>query len=283
MTARRTFQTLTADLGLGAPPPPGWRSLTDLPLLILVGVTGVGKSTLLAELAQQAPPHRVLPDRRDLTDQLIIPLMQAAAGLPPDPVTDRGQRFALTRRYREQYTGGMAHALTYLWAAPVTDAAFWLFDGLRGENEVTHAAAALPRACFVMLDAPDRMRVQRLLGRGDAFDRIAAAAQSATPPPDTAAIRSFNDLGIPDAAAVFGPADEQAMLGWLADGSVSPADLRAKLQIVVEERRSYDPAATYAALRAHAPARTLYLDTVAHAPAAIAAQVLAWLPAQLTR
>jgi len=73
------------------------------------------------------------------------------------------------------------------------------------------------------------------------------------------------------------------MLGWLADGSVSPADLRAKLQIVVEERRSYDPAATYAALRAHAPARTLYLDTVAHAPAAIAAQVLAWLPAQLTR
>ena len=49
----------------------GWQSVAHLPLLILVGVTGVGKSTTLALLEAADPPVRQLPDRRTLADQLI--------------------------------------------------------------------------------------------------------------------------------------------------------------------------------------------------------------------
>lgn len=269
------FQMIAPHVAVGAPVPPGWRSIAELPLLILVGVTGVGKSTLLAELARHGPAHQLLPDRRVLTDQLIIGQMQVEAGEPRGPVTDRGQRFAYTRRYREQFPGGMAHALAQLWLATDAPAPWWVYDGLRGENEVSAAAASLPLARFVMLDAPDLVRVQRLLGRGDAFDQIAPDRAVR----DTAAtdLTSLADLGLPAAQTLFTPAAEETLLGWVRRGTVPAADLRAKLQIVIEERRSYDPTTTLDALRRHAPTRTLYLDTVAHAPAAVADQVLAWL------
>src|SRR5215203_3654041 len=130
------FQTIVPSLAIGAERAEGWRSISALPLVVLVGVTGVGKSTLLDQLVQHEASYLLLPDRRDLTDQLIISAMQVADGLPIVPVTDRGQRFAYTRRYREQFEGGMAHALTQLW---VNDDAptLLLFDGLRGANEVT--------------------------------------------------------------------------------------------------------------------------------------------------
>ena len=266
------FHVIAPHVAVGAPVPPGWQSIAEVPLLILVGVTGVGKSTLLAELAANGPAHQQLPDRRDLTDQLIIGQMQAEAGDPIGPVTDRGQRFAYTRRYREQYPGGMAHALAQLWLGKDAPAPWWVYDGLRGDNEVSAAAAELPRARFVMLDAPDLVRVQRLLGRGDAFDQIAGGE-----PPAAGEVTSFDDLGLAQARAIFSPAEEQTMVGWVRRGAVPADDLRAKLQIVMEERRSYDPGTTIDALRAHAAKRTLYIDTVQHPPTAVANQVLTWL------
>jgi hypothetical protein len=241
--------------------------------MILVGVTGVGKSTLLTELTAQGAHYLLLPDRRDLTDQLIISTMQTADGAPVAPVMDRSQRFAYTRRYREQYPGGMAHALTQLWVSRYAPAKLLLFDGLRGANEVAHAAASLPLARFVMLDAPDIVRLQRLLGRGDAFDRIQVTAQR------SGDANTFAGLGVPAAGSIFGTEEEATILGWLQRGEVTDDALRAKLQIVIEERQSYDPAATIAALRQHARDTTLYIDTVRHAPPAIARQVLTWLNA----
>jgi hypothetical protein len=122
-----------------------------------------------------------------------------------------------------------------------------------------------------MLDAPDLVRVQRLLGRGDAFDRISVPTQ---PMSDAS---GFADLGLPEASTIFSRAEEETLLGWLRAGVVTSEELRAKLQIVLEERRSYDPAATLTALRTHAPHATLYIDTVIHGPAAVATQVIAWL------
>ena len=44
---------------------PGWRQLQDAPLLVLVGVTGVGKSTALSALPEFGLlPDRPRPDRR---------------------------------------------------------------------------------------------------------------------------------------------------------------------------------------------------------------------------
>ncbi len=272
MTDSLPFTLLAPRLATGDPAPPGWQPLAAVRLLILVGVTGVGKSTLLSELNRRGLAFTLLPDRRVLTDALIIRRMQAADGLPPTPVTDRKLRFDYTRRYRDRFPGGMAAALAQLWVESPSPAAIYLFDGLRGANEIEFAAQTLPQARFLMLDAPDAVRVQRLLGRGDAFDQV--QGQPAAVPAQAV---DFAQLGVPDAAALFTRDEEATMLGWVARGEVPAADLTAKLKIVVEERRNYDPAATQAALRAHAHERSLIVDTVAHAPRDVAAQLMTWL------
>jgi hypothetical protein len=288
-----TFTLLDDQTAIGGPAPDGWTPITARPLLVLVGVTGAGKSTTLAALAAAGLGCRLLPDRRLLTDLLMIPQMQLAAGKPVAPVHDRKERFALTRAYRERYPGGMGHALAQLLVdgAPPSQftihnsqftiqlrgargeesANLLLFDGLRGENEVRHAAQALPLARFVMLDAPDAVRVARLMGRNDPFDQLATAAAA---PGATA--ENFAALGAPEAVGLFTAAEEAALL-HLAQTAGARDDLRRSLAIVAEERRNYDPTATRAALLAAAPDRALVIDTAAHAPAAVAQQILALL------
>ncbi len=250
------FVEFAPGCGAGLPLPAGWISIVEAPLLILVGVTGVGKSTTLDRLLR-GRRATLLPDRRVLTDKLLIAAMQMAEGLQPTIVTDRAQRFAYTRRYRATHAGGMADALGLLAVAPAQTEKLLIFDGLRGANEIEAAAVALPNARFVMLDAPDAVRVVRLLGRSDPFDRVERIL------PDPAGA-PFEALGLDDAAALF-THDEQAMLLGLVDsGRVAAADLRAKVKIVVEERRSYDPQGTRNALLRHAGERALCVDTTQH-------------------
>lgn len=264
------YTELAPGVAVGSPAPAGWRALADCPLLIVVGVTGVGKSTTLGALTRQGFAHTLLPNRRDLTDRLMIAMLQAEDGDPIAPVTDRQQRFAYTRRYRQRHSGGMSHALTQLWVEPRQAAGWLIFDGLRGENEVTHAAALLPHAYFVALHAPDGVRVRRLLGRNDTFDQIAAApltgAQSGP--------GGFAALGLPEAEAILSAAEAAGLWALVAQGAISAGDLRAKLQIVLEERRNYDPQATIAALLNEAAARTLVIDTSQVKPERVAAQII---------
>ena len=272
MTNSQTSWTEVAPgLGVGDAPPAGWRPLADAPLLILVGVTGVGKSATVDALREIGVAFTLLPNRRDLTDKLIIGHLQQQDGVPLAPVRDRQRRFDYTRRYREANPGGMAHALARLWLDPARLAGLLLFDGLRGEEEVRYAAGRLPQARFVVLDAPDAVRVQRLLGRNDAFDRM--DAETAAPPVgedvDTH-LRDFQALGVSEASHLFSPAEEQALLDLARRGEVTAAELVAKLRIVVSERRNYDPAAAILALEAVAPDRTLVVDTVTNDPIAVA-------------
>lgn len=234
----------------------GWRAVAELPLLILVGVTGVGKSTTLALLEGGDPPVRQLPDRRSLADQLITKV-QLDAGEPMRAVTDRAERFEYTRRYREQNPGGLAQALSQLWLDPAQWPLPLCFDGLRGAAEVSYAAEHLPRARFAVLDAPDVVRVERLLGRGDGFDRVAVPATGGDARPG---------LDVPGAEALFSPAEEARLLGLVASEAVSAEDLRAKVAIVVTERQNYDPSAAIAALQRLAPQRTVVVDTTTNTP-----------------
>jgi hypothetical protein len=273
----RDFVQITSHLGMGEPAPFGWRALPDLPVCILVGVTGVGKSTTMAALQAAGLIFHVLPNRRALTDELIIPEMQTQEGEPVVPVVDRSLRFAYTGRYRERYPGGMAHALAQLQVAPGL-AEWLLFDGLRGENEVLHAVAYLPRASFVLLEAPDGVRVRRLLGRGDSFDRVAASdMESVESGSDFPA--SFASLGVPEATALLDAAEEKALLSLVRCGDMPASDLAGKLRIVVAERCNYDPSATRAALLAQAPERTIVVDTTTTTPAEAAGLIAAHLKA----
>lgn len=265
------FLLLAAGVGAGAPPPASWRSVADCALLVLVGVTGAGKSTALVALDEVGLAHHLLPDRRDLTDRLIISMMQTQAGREITPIHDRKQRFAYTRAYRDQYPGGMAHALSQLWIDPQVLPGLLLFDGLRGENEVTHAATVLPSARFAILNAPDVVRVSRLAGRGDPFDQIGGATVEN---PSLDPIHSFADIDASAATGFFSPEEEQVLLELVRSGATTAADLRKGLDIVIEERRNYDPTTTAAALLAVAPDRTRVLDTVLLKPEEVAAELV---------
>ncbi|WP_412029903.1 ATPase [Deinococcus yunweiensis] len=244
-----------------APPPPAAfeAHLGNLALTVLVGVTGVGKSTALTALSGER--YRVLPDRRRVTDAVMI--------LPhaPQGVADREERFRLTAEYRDRHPGGMAHALGSL----VGDTRHWgqrpVFDGLRGLDEVQYAAREYPEWRFVALGAPDAVRVRRLLGRADSFDRVRTGAAGHT-------LRAGLDTleGIDD---VFTAAERDG-LAALTDEGFTAADVLAKVKIVVSERRHYDPAAAEAFLRTLPPRRALLLDTVAQDAAQVGQAVRAW-------
>jgi hypothetical protein len=239
-----------------------WPVLAEQPLLVLVGVTGVGKSTALAALGSL----KVLPDRREVTDAVMIRPLAGRA------VTDREERFAMTARYRELHPGGMAQALGTLHADPSVWGGPLVFDGLRGREEVEYAIRTFPAWRFVSLRAPDLVRVRRLLGRADRFD---TAGKSAGELQGTGLLRALNDL--PGAAQVFTPA-ERSELAALEAAGFTPADILAKTRIVVSERRHYDPQAARSVLAPLPAARHLELDTDALSPQEVAARIRTWLP-----
>jgi hypothetical protein len=256
------FRRLSDNLGLGEPRPDGWQAMRELVLVVIVGLTGVGKSTMVARLESRLEGARVLPDRRQLTDQVIFPLYRGAQA-----VTDRIDRFALTRRFRDEHPGGMAEVLASLAVAPARPGPRLIFDGLRGEEEVTCAARLLPRARFVALTAPDFVRLNRLLERGDPFDRAGAVPSDAREATDALA----------GAAGLLSTVETERLRQMIAERVVVAADVKAKLAIVREERRSYDPDRTIAALMAAAPERSLVIDTAAHAIDAVAERAAAFI------
>lgn len=241
--------------------PPGFQPLAALPLIVLVGVTGVGKSSALAALRGLGLPFRLLPDRREITDAVMI------APFCEGPVTDRAARFALTARYREAHPGGMAQALGTLALEAGDPSALVAFDGLRGLDEVQYAAGRFPTWRFVALGAPDAVRLRRLLGRADAFDQATGQASG-----DLLA-----DLGcIEGVSQVFTPA-ELERIAALAEQGFAPAEVLAKAKIVVTERRHYDPEAAAGFLATLPAHRVLELDTLRLGPAEVAARIGEWV------
>jgi AAA domain len=236
----------------------GWVVLRDVSLLVLVGVTGVGKSTTLEALREAGLGFSLLPDRREVTNAVIF------AG---EPITDRETRFARTAAFRDANPGGMAQALERLSLHPAAYPEPILFDGLRGLNEVQHAAHSFPGARFVTLDAPDTVRVQRLLGRGDAFDRV---HESGIENRESERLEAL--LGIEGIEGVFSR-DEIADLARLEEAL---AEVVAKVRIVVTERRHYDPRAANAFLRTLDGNRVLSVDTTLESPPEVAERIVKW-------
>ena len=281
------FELLADGLGIGRPPP-GWVAIVDMPVLILVGVTGVGKSTTVDALRSRWGEISLLPNRRKIADLLVIPTVQGWDGDPPTAVTDRRRRFDYTGRYRQRHSGGLAHAFSRLVLQRQTSGpdrgALTVFDGLRGADEVTFAAQSLPLARFAVLNAPDVVRVERLLQRQDAFDQVSANAGGQRPAPSdgtpnaTRHSSSDSDGGfrweeVAEGRELF-TGEEQAYLAALVSrGEVDGPELAAKIAIVAAERRNYDPHAAVEILRAAALDRTVVVDTTTHAPAEVAAKL----------
>lgn len=222
-----------------SPPRPA-RPAARQRFLIVVGLSGVGKSTLLRQL-----DYPVLPDRRELVNACILPAMGV------DPGADRARRFEATRAYRRIHPGGVAHALAQGAWVPR-----WplVFDGLRGETEAAYALSTLRKALFVVLEAPNLVRLKRLATRNDAFDRVGTAATGASSPEVLA-------------EGVLSRVELQEALSWeLPKGVLSTA-----IRIVGEEAKNYDPEGPRRVLGASG--RALFVDTSWVAPMEIAERV----------
>jgi energy-coupling factor transporter ATP-binding protein EcfA2 len=236
-----------------------WYSLSKLEFIVLVGVTGVGKTTTLEALRDTGLAFSLLPDRRLVTDVVMI---YALAG---KPVTDREERFALSAKYRESHPGGMAQAIGSLSIHLEILPSLLVFDGLRGLEEVTYAAEQYPKARFIVLDAPDTVRVQRLLGRSDAFDRVHTGTSSGSVMTQLEAIQGVQH--------VFSSVE----LEQLAALEMDVSEIVAKTKIVVTERQNYDPVAARDFLARLPGNRVLYVDTTTSSPKDIATKIKEWL------
>ena len=279
MKPEQTFEQLARGIGVGWPVPEGWQPIATFPLLIIVGQTGVGKSTTTAALAAQGLTFTLLPNRRTLTDKIIISRMLKVEQ-QSIKYLNRIERFNYARRYREQFPGGMAHILTQLQVKSAQVKSLLVFDGLRGENEVRYAANALAKATFVVLNATEWVRFQRLLNRRESFDNI-TKLEAKDEVIVAEGLRSLDALGVPEAAQFFTQAQEQQLLRLIERGLFTAVDVCDKLKILVEERRNYNPVATLSALQEIARERTLVIDTTKLTPKEIAQKIIASLKLSL--
>jgi len=150
----------------------GYRPLGEQALLMLVALTGTGKSTTLERLRARlgGAGLDVIPTRRELADWIAIPMAQALVNEPIVKVRDRARRFACTRRFAKQVPGGLATAFSWLYLADDFEG-LPLSEGIRGGNEIRYALDHFPRWQIVELTLPPLTRLRRLSGRRDDFDR----------------------------------------------------------------------------------------------------------------
>ena len=240
--------------------------MTEPNLLFIVGLTGVGKSTTLAALESD---FTLLPNRRTLADDIIIPEILCDLDCDIVPITDRVERFKLTGRYREKYEGGMVHALlSYLEQNDLDVYTRFVFDNIRGLDECRAAVNTFPNAHFIFLDAPPRVRLERMVGRADSFDSAAAT-------------RLENSAFVENLLAVEGLSDvfDAYDLAQLeATTSLSDEAILNAATIIVAEQRNYSSAEAKAYLEAHlAPEQWLYLDTSHLSINQVTAKIKDWL------
>lgn len=260
-----------ADEKLPAP----WQPLTELPGVVMVGLTGVGKTTTLKQLTHHGVSFTLLPNRRTITDQAIIATLQREAGHQLQPVTDRIARFDYTARYRARHPGGMAYAVSRLALDPTALAMPLIFDGLRGLAEVQQAVAYFPKARFILLDAPDIVRLSRLLTRADLFDR--AASRNQANPADLVA----GLAAIPHIETVFNPDELNQIARLVQTDEALAEEIIQKAAIIVAERLNYDSQAAASFLNdTLPPERLVMFDTAAQPAQAVVERIAGWLAAK---
>ena len=266
------FNLISTCLGNGKPIPQNWIPVSNLPMFILVGGMGVGKTTTVDSLINQGHPIHLLPNRRELTIDLIVSPQQRAEGKPARNLP-RLERIPYIKRYQNRYPGGLAHAISHLSVASPCQGTL-IFDGLRGASEINFAVNHLPLAYFIMLITPDIVRVQRLLERRDPYDKLGFK------PPEVETLKELRDfvsLGVPDARRIFTPQEEQMLLDLVRNGEVEIADLADKLSLIWAERSLYDLEETLETVNTLAKHRSLVIDTTNYQPEIVLEKVLQFM------
>jgi energy-coupling factor transporter ATP-binding protein EcfA2 len=270
------FELLADGLGVGEDVPAGWQRLADQAFVILVGGMGSGKSTLLQALQRTSFSHYLLPDRRVLTNQLIVAPQQRAAGLPVR-ILSRAERLPYIWRYQASYPAGMAYAISQLWLDPHLIRDPIIFDGLRGEEEARFALENMPRANFFCLSCPARVRLERLLIRHDPYDQFGSANADLADHPESFAQLDLDEKQLERAERTFTSQDRAALLDLVRSGEVTSLELRQRLSLLLEEINLYDIPKAIHLLQERAGERALVVKTERHLPEAVTNRLLVWL------
>lgn len=212
-------------------PAPSLVPAREAPLLVLVGLTGVGKSTLVEALGLPR-----LPDRRELVDRFVLPRYGAE---PPIP---REERFRLTRRFREEFPGGVAEVLARGYVPPKP---LLLFDGLRGKGRWPTPWSTSPGPAS---SSSTPGRPPGLSGSSPAKTPLTGCASPLRRRP---ALRPW-------------PKGSSRRRSSPRPFPLLPSEVLAKLKIVAEEKKNYDPEGPLRLLEGHP--RALVLDTEALSP-----------------
>lgn len=149
----------------------------------------------------------------------------------------------------------MSHALHQLQVDSTVWPGWLIFDGLRrGRRGYPRLPVAAPSTLCGAGRAGIWCVSSGCWGVMTPLNRIAPTASFPAHTP----VHSLATLGVTAGDGLFSAAEVQQLLRLalppLGAGLIEPAELRAKLQIVVEERRNYDPQAAIAVLRHRPPA-----------------------------
>lgn len=149
--------------------------LTQIPVLMLVALTGTGKSTtlnLLTEMRDSGELRFVdaIPSRREIADFIVIPTAQTLLGESIQPESDRVRRFYYTRTFAGHFSGGIAQAFSWLQLEHPSGETI-ISEGVRGEAEITYALKNCPRWRVIELTVNTLTRLKRLSSRDDKFDQ----------------------------------------------------------------------------------------------------------------
>lgn len=139
--------------------------------IILVGGTGSGKSTLLEGLKKHIQ-KAVTYERRKIADEYIMPKYAEHCkenGIKFDQ-KNREHRFNATAWYAEQGSPGMGRIVESIVKQPHETCV--IIDNLRGAVEVGYAIENIKGVVFIGVYLSDEIRLQRIIGRKDAFDSL---------------------------------------------------------------------------------------------------------------
>lgn len=250
------FFKLSDAIGAGDTKNDQYRPLDQFFSCILVGVTGAGKTTLETRLLKKYLFYP-LPGRRTLTNRIILPLMQQNDNTH-GPVNDRNQRFAYTKGFRDIHPGGMGYVLSQIKIKDVNHSTPILFDGLRGIDEIRYAVKAIVSAFFIVLTAPDHIRIKRLLSRQDPFDKIKGRITASD-------VVQFKKI--------CSSSQQEALFEYAKKIGVSEAAVYEKAKIMIKERENYDHEAASGFLTGTVPDRTIVIDSSKLSPQQIVATI----------
>lgn len=163
----------------------GFVSLQSIQTLMLVALTGTGKSTTIKALSANHPTLfdlNTLPSRREIADFFVIPTVQAMLGENIQPVADRRQRFQLTKLFAENFDGGIASVYASLYCR--ADAKTLLSEGIRGHSEIEYGLQNCSGWHILELSLNPLIRLQRLSTRNDDFDQAESSYDFDFLPPE---------------------------------------------------------------------------------------------------